>query len=274
VEATRRELEQALDDWDESERRAILDLHYEPYLLTVSKEDQIRHMHFIRDADWARNSMATTVTTSEFAGITEITVLAPDHPRLLSIIAGSCSAGGANIVDAQVFTTRDGRALDSIFITREFENDEDEFRRAERIGKLIEDVLSGVKYLPELMAARAKPRRGVGAFAVSPIITIDNGLSNKFTVIEVECLDRPGLLSALTGVLADLNLDIASAHIVTFGEKAIDTFYITDLLGAKIESPQRRKTIEKAIMGIIAPVKKKTPKPKSGKKSSVADVSA
>jgi len=274
VQATRRELEEALGDWDEDERRAILDLHYEPYLLTVSRDDQLRHMHFIRDADWARKTLATTVTTSKFEGITEITVLAPDHPRLLSIIAGSCSAGGANIVDAQVFTTRDGRALDSIFITREFENDEDEFRRAERIGKLIEDVLSGVKYLPELMAARAKPRRGVGAFAVSPIITLDNSLSNKFTVIEIECLDRPGLLSALTGILADLNLDIASAHIVTFGEKAIDTFYITDLVGTKIESPHRKRTIEKAILDIIAPTKKKNTKPKSDKKFSVTDVSA
>jgi [protein-PII] uridylyltransferase len=270
IEATRRELEEAMTDWDDDERRAMLDLHYEPYFLTVSKENQLRHMRFIRDADWARKPLATTVTTKQFEGITEITVLAPDHPRLLSIIAGACSAGGANIVDAQIFTTRDGRALDSIFITREFENDQDEFRRAERIGKLIEDVLSGAAHLPELMASRVKPRRRVGAFAVSPLITLDNSLSNKFTVIEIECLDRPGLLSALTGVLADLNLDIASAHIVTFGEKAIDTFYVTDLVGAKIENPQRRNAIENAIMDTIKPAKKQSSKNKSGQKTGLA----
>ena len=270
VDTKRAELEQALSDWDEHERRRIIDLHYDAYLLTVSFEDQLRHMNFIRDADWARKPLATLVTTKKFEAITEITVLAPDHPRLLSIIAGACSAGGANIVDAQIFTTNDGRALDSIFITREFKNDEDEFRRARRIGQVIEDVLSGEAYLPDLMAARAKPRKGIGAFAVTPIFTLDNSLSNKFTVIEVECLDRPGLLSTLTGALADLNLDIASAHIVTFGEKAIDTFYVTDLIGAKIVSPQRRKTIKDAIMKIIAPKKKKNNKSKSDNKSNVA----
>ena len=268
AEATKAELETALADWDEYERRRIIDLHYDAYLLTVSREDQLRHLNFIRDADWAKKPLATTVTTKQFEAITEITVLAPDHPRLLSIIAGACSAGGANIVDAQIFTTTDGRALDSIFITREFENDDDEFRRAERISQVIEDVLSGTAHLPELMASRLKPRKGIGAFAVTPLFTLDNSLSNKFSVIEIECLDRPGLLSALTGVLADLNLDIASAHIVTFGEKAIDTFYVTDLIGTKIDSPQRKKTIKNVVMDIIAPAKKAKPgKIKSGKKT-------
>ena len=67
--------------------------------------------------------------------VTEITVLAQDHPRLLSVIAGACAGAGANIVDAQVFTTSDGRALDTILINREFDLDEDERRRAERVGK-------------------------------------------------------------------------------------------------------------------------------------------
>ncbi len=268
VDAKRLELEAALADWDEHERRRIIELHYEAYLLTVSFEDQLRHMNFIREADWARKPLSTLVTTKQFEAITEITVLAPDHPRLLSIIAGACSAGGADIVDAQVFTTTDGRALDSIFIAREFDNDEDEFRRARRISEVIEDVLSGKSYLPDLMASRIKPRKGISAFAVTPVFTLDNSLSNKFTVIEVECLDRPGLLSALTGTLADLNLDIASAHIVTFGEKAIDTFYVTDLIGAKIENPERRKTIEDAIMKIITKKKKKkNGKSKAGKKT-------
>jgi len=135
---------------------------------------------------------------------------------------------------------------------------------------VIEDVLSGNSYLPDLMASRTKARKGISAFAVTPLFTLDNSLSNKFTVIEVECLDRPGLLSALTGALADLNLDIASAHIVTFGEKAIDTFYVSDLIGAKIENPQRRQTIENAIMNIIAPVKKK----KTGKSKSSKTINA
>ena len=75
-------------------------------------------------------TLATEVATDSFRGVTELTVAAPDHPRLLAIITGACAAAGANIVDAQIFTTTDGLALDTIFIRRAFDMDEDELRRA------------------------------------------------------------------------------------------------------------------------------------------------
>ncbi len=108
-----------------------------------TSNDQMRHAAFIREADEAGKKLATMVKTHQFEAVTEITVLAQDHPRLLSVIAGACAAAGGNIVDAQIFTTSDGRALDTILISREFDRDEDERRRAERVGRLIEDVLSG-----------------------------------------------------------------------------------------------------------------------------------
>ena len=86
-------------------------------------------------------------------------------------------------------------------------------------------------------AAAAKAR--LKAFAIEPEVTIDNAWSNRYTVIEVSGLDRPGLLYELTATLSKLNLNIASAHVATFGERAVDVFYVTDLLGAKIASPTR-----------------------------------
>ncbi len=80
---------------------------------------------------------------------------------------------------------------------------------------------------------------------------INNTLSNKFTVIEVEGLDRPGLLSELTGLISDLSLDIASAHITTFGEKVIDSFYVTDLVGHKISNASRQGTIRRKLLALL-----------------------
>ncbi|AYC99433.1 [protein-PII] uridylyltransferase [Neorhizobium sp. NCHU2750] len=236
-------LYKALSDWSEKDRKTYSRLHYQPYLLAVSLDDQLRHAAFIRDADHAGHALATMVRTDAFRAITEITVLAPDHPRLLSIIAGACAAAGANIVDAQIFTTGDGRALDTILINREFNVDEDELRRAGTIGRMIEDVLSGKRHLPEVIATRARTRKKTKAFHIPPSVTLSNGLSNKFTVIEVECLDRTGLLADITACLADLSLDIQSARITTFGEKVIDTFYVTDLVGHKVTNENRQNGI-------------------------------
>ncbi len=244
-------LGERLAGWPEAEREAYLGLHYQNYLFTVGLDDQVRHAHFIREADVQGRALATMAKPHTFEAVTEITVLAPDHPRLLSVITGACAAAGANIVDAQIFTTSDGRALDTILISREFQLDEDERRRAERVGKVIEDVLSGKAHLPDVLARRTKPRRSTKAFKVEPRVEIDNALSNRFTVIEVEGLDRPGLLSELTGLISDLSLDIASAHITTFGEKVIDSFYVTDLVGHKIANATRQGNIRRKLLALL-----------------------
>ena len=211
----------------------------------------MRHAGFLREAASSGRTLDTMVKTHRFEGVTEITVLAPDHPRLLSIIAGACAAAGANIVDAQIFTTTDGRALDTILISREFDQDEDELRRAKSVTRMIENGLSGKVRLPDMVATRAKPRRAAQAFRITPRVDIDNQLSNKFTVIEVEGLDRPGLLSEITATISGLNLDIASAHVTTFGEKVIDAFYVTDLTGAKVTNESRINAIVKQLMSLF-----------------------
>ncbi|ESY11353.1 [protein-PII] uridylyltransferase [Mesorhizobium sp. C386A] len=249
--AARERLAEALADWPDKARKRYVGLHYGNYLLTVDLPDQLRHAEFIREADAAGKKLATVVRTHQFEAVTEITVLAQDHPRLLSVIAGACAGAGGNIVDAQIFTTSDGRALDIILISREFDRDEDERRRAERVGRLIEDVLSGKSWLPEMIEKRTRPRRGAKVFKIPPRAEIRNTLSNRFSVIEVEGLDRPGLLSEITSALSDLSLDIASAHITTFGEKVIDTFYVTDLTGQKIDNPARTATIHARLIAAL-----------------------
>jgi [protein-PII] uridylyltransferase len=175
-----------------------------------------------------------------------------DHPWLLSSIAGACASAGANIVDAQIYTTTDGRALDTIAISREYDRDEDEGRRATRIGEMIEQVLEGKLRLPDVVARKAAGRGKVRPFVVEPEVTINNQWSDRYTVIEVSGLDRPGLLYQLTTAISKLNLNIASAHVATFGERARDVFYVTDLLGAQINAPTRQAAIKSALTHVMA----------------------
>ena len=71
-------------------------------------------------------------------------------------------------------------------------------------------------------------------------------------MIEINGLDRPGLLFELTQSLSDLSLDITSAHITTFGEKAVDVFYVTDLMGKKITDVSRQQAIRVALHEVLA----------------------
>jgi [protein-PII] uridylyltransferase len=250
-----------LTDWTAAELDAYSALHYPAYWLKVDLPHQIAHARFLRSAAQTGKSLATSVSFAATRGVTELTVLAPDHPWLLSIIAGACAVAGANIVDAQIFTTTDGRALDTISISREFELDADEARRAARVTDAIEKALRGDLKLPEVVAKRETTKPRLKAFALMPEVSINNGWSNRYTMVEVTGLDRPGLLFELTATLSKLSLNIGSAHVATFGERVVDVFYVTDLFGAKITSPTRQVTIKRALISLLSPAPATAAKP-------------
>ncbi len=233
--------------WPREKVREYLSRHYDPYWLTTDTEHQVRHAALIERAAETGEKVAIDVHTDAFTAVTEITVYTPDHPRLLALLTGACAAAGASIASAKIFTTAGGMALDTIIIPRQSADDADEMRRAGRISGMIRRTLTGEADLPRLVARAPAGERRLKAFHVAPHVLIDNDSSNRFTVIEVAGKDRIGLLHRLTTALFELNLNIISAHITTYGERAVDVFYVTDLTGAKITSAARRNAITAAL---------------------------
>jgi [protein-PII] uridylyltransferase len=247
-------------DWAADKLEAHIARLYPAYWLKVDLPHKLDHVRFVREIEAAGKRLATYVGFDAARGVTELTVFAPDHPWLLSIIAGACALAGANIVDAQIYTTTDGLALDTISVSREFDQDEDEGRRAGRIGDAIEKALRGQLKLPDVVAKRAPPKGRLKAFAIEAEVTINNQWSNRYTVVEVTGLDRPGLLYELTTTLSKLNLNIASAHVATFGERVVDVFYVTDLTGAQITTPTRQAAIKRPLLALFSPQAETKPK--------------
>src|SRR5215813_11821777 len=184
IGAAQAEFRAALTAWSEPEVNAYIGRHYPAYWLKVELPRKIRQARFIRASEQAGHKLAINVGFDEARAVTELMILATDHPWLLSIIAGACASAGANIVDAQIYTTTDGRALDTISISREYDRDEDEGRRATRIGEMIEDVLEGKLRLPEVVARRTV-RSKARPFVIEPEVIINNQWSDRYTVIEV-----------------------------------------------------------------------------------------
>jgi [protein-PII] uridylyltransferase len=252
VAASQAELKEQLTDWPEAEVDAYLGRHYPPYWLKVDLEHRIKHARFIRAAEQQGQKLATRYSSDAFQGVTEITVLAPDHPRVLSSIAGACVAAGANIMDAAIHTTTDGLALDTIYVNRAFELDIDEERRAQRIANSIAAALTGTIKLGEVVRQKAESKsKRSKAFTVEPQVLVTNNWSERYSVIEVSGLDRPGLLFDLTAAISKLNLNIASAHVATFGERAVDVFYVTDLTGDKLTNASRQAAVQRHIRSVF-----------------------
>jgi [protein-PII] uridylyltransferase len=251
VEAQRNVLREALSGWPADELERYISRHYDHYWLRAETELQVEHARMIRAADAAGQPFAGSVRVKAFEGITEVSFYTPDHPRLLSIIAGACTMSDASIIGAQIFSTRDGRALDTFRLRRSFTSDEDEKVRATRIIDTVKQLLQGRRQILIDLGKESRHNRRLKPFTLPADVQVSNSLSEKFTVIEVSGLDRMGLLHQLTREIADLNLTIGSAHIGTYGEKAVDVFYVTDLTGHKIESKARQKKIREALLDVF-----------------------
>ena len=220
------------------------------YWLAEPADVLAANMALVTDADAEQRPITIRAVPDPAAGTTLLTVYAADHPGLFYRIAGGIALGGATIVDARIHTTRDGMALDNLTIQDPLGGPFDEPERLERLEKHIHDALQGRVKLADRLTAKPLPRRRQEAFRVVPQAFIDNTASNRFTVVEVNALDRPALLYALTYALYGAKVTIHSAHVATYGERAVDTFYLTDLTGEKIESPVRMKALEKRLMEV------------------------
>jgi len=251
IEAAKHVLRGSLAAWPGDQLESFIGRHYDHYWLRAEPELQVEHARMIRAADEAGQMFSGSIRVKSFESITEVSFYTPDHPRLLSLIAGACTMCDASIIGAQIFGTRDGRAIDTFRLRRSFPSDEDEKVRATRIIDTVKQLLQGKRQVLIDLGKESRHNRRLKPFSLPSQVTVSNGISEKFTVIEVMGLDRIGLLHQLTRAISDLNLTIGSAHIGTYGEKAVDVFYVTDLTGHKIESRQRQKKIHDALLEVF-----------------------
>ena len=225
------------------------------YWIAEQPDVLARNARMVAAADAAKAPLSIETHADAESGTTLVTVYATDHPGLFYGIAGAISLAGANILDARIHTTRDGLALDNFVVADPLGQPFAERQQLDRLRRTIDEVLTGKIRLADRLAERPLARRRADVFRVEPNVLIDNRASNRYTVVEVGALDRPALLYSLTYALFNARLTIHSAHIATYGERATDTFYLTDLTGEKIVNPGRLRTIEKRLLGAASGVR-------------------
>ena len=245
----RKALREALPDWSKGDLDREIRRHYPTYwqglhvtshkvlaeMLRDIPEDQIRiDLHLDEDRD---------ATRALFAMV--------DHPGIFSRLAGALALVGANVVDARTYTTKDGYATAAFWI-QDADGHPYEASRLPRLRQMITKTLKGEVIAREAIKSRDKIKKRERAFKVNTAISFDNEGSEIYTIIEVDTRDRPALLFDLTRSLAAANVQIASAVIATYGEQAVDTFYVKDMFGLKLYSDSKQKALEAKVRQAIS----------------------
>jgi [protein-PII] uridylyltransferase len=254
-------LEARLGDLTPEQREKALTRHYDNYWLAFDEDELERHARLMTKADGDGQLLTLDATTNDFRAVTEIILYTPDNAGLFSQFAGAIAMSGGSIVDAKAITTSDGWALD-VFSVQDAEGEA--FGDAERLGRLrqsIEKTLRGEVRPRQQLLSRKLLRTRASAFSVRPTIHFDNEASRLATVIEVECLDRPGLLYDITQAIFEAGLSISTSMVATYGERAVDVFYVRDGFGHKIVHPARLDAVEKRLKAALAPAPLEAPTP-------------
>lgn len=241
--ASRHLAEAAQGSFSDGEVRCFIDAMPVHYLITTSVKKQLEHLGMVRRL--AEEKLVITHRHRPDRGYTELTVCAYDAYGMFYRTAGTIASQNLNILRAQVYTARNGIMIDSFQIT-DAEGKITEYEDVWRtVTVLLRDVLIGERRPPE-------PRPSAFARDVAAVVPVsvefDNDTSDTLTIIDISARDRVGLLYRITKTLYDLNLDIASAKIVTEGVRVTDAFYISDLFRTKITDPERLAKIRDSLL--------------------------
>ncbi|MBT6286794.1 MAG: hypothetical protein HOI96_16620 [Rhodospirillaceae bacterium] len=251
IEHAKHEMRDLLSDLPAESVEAHIARGYPSYWLSFDADTLAWHARIAHEAESRKATLTIKNRVDRFKGATEITIYAHDHPGLFSRIAGAMALSGGSIVDAKIFTTTDGMALDTFWV--QDENGEP-FDRADKLARLyarIEQTLAGrLRPREEFRKDDGLPSR-MKVFKVAPRVLIDNDASRTHTVIEVNGRDRSGLVYDLTRGLSALQLQIASAHISTFGEAAVDVFYVKDVFGLQVTHKNKLDQIRKSLLAVM-----------------------
>ena len=181
---------------------------------------------------------------------TQISIAAADRPGLFADLAQTMAALGADIVDARV-ATAEGIVLD-VFRVQDgagLPYGQAEPRRLKTLLEALERAAHGEGRIGKAPEPAANARKA--AFEVRPVVMIDHHASEAATVVEVSGADRPGLLAALSRAFSDQGLNIRSAHVASFGERAVDSFYVVDRKGRKIGSEAVAQDLRDALEAVL-----------------------
>jgi [protein-PII] uridylyltransferase len=249
--AAREALAVRIAAWSADEREEALASHHDNYWLSFDEAQLELHARLRAKAKRSHERVAFDGRVDEVRGVCEITVCTPDHRGLFSQLAGAIATSGASIVEARAFTGDDSFALDVFSLQGEDGGPFGDPLRITRLGRTIKRAVAGESFRHPAPIRRVGARRTT-VFQVRPRVDFDNEASATATVIEVEARDRPGFLYDLSHAIFEEGLSIASARVATYGERAMDVFYLRDAFGRKIVGPERLAALKSRLLEVLS----------------------
>ncbi len=231
--------------------QSILQQFPDNWHLNFQQAQKHKHIKWLTKAE--QQGFAIEFDISDVEKINQVTIIAPARMGIFSQLAGALAASRANILDVRVLTLNNHMVLDSFQFTDLVGNAiTDEYQLQTIQQNLQKAIDSDQNWLEYIDPTPLNTQKKYQNFHVNGRVIVLSEASNNATVIEVTGMDRPGFLFDITQILLKYRLDILNARIVTYGEKAVDVFYVQDKHGQKITDSNLIKQIRNDLLSVAA----------------------
>jgi [protein-PII] uridylyltransferase len=218
----------------------------------VTREDPlVDHPALVERARREGAAVEALAAEGPLEATARVAVAALDRPGLFADLAATLAMAGADVVGARLATAEDGTALD-VFEIQDGAGEAYGRREPRRLAILVKALERAAQKGARASAVetpRVSARRAV--FEVRPVVRIDAETGASAVVIEVSGADRPGLLADLARTISAHGYSTRSAHVASFGERAVDGFYITDADGTKPSDAARLAALRSGLLEVL-----------------------
>lgn len=216
------------------------------YLLSTPPEVIGQHIALIAQANGG-----SAARHDSLGSVDRFTLVTPDRPGILSLVAGTLAVHQVNVLGGTAFTRDDGVAIEVLHVNDALGHEIDG-RRWGRIFEAVPRALAGEFPVAERLAETRAAYRAVPRVRMETTVHVDNVGSERYSIVEVTTADRLGLLFAITDALHALSLDIHLAKVDTIGPEVFDAFYVLRENGRRVESRDEIDRVEARIKQAIA----------------------
>ncbi len=220
------------------------------YFVAFSAAEQTAHFTLSKRATMQGGAAADAAVRAD-RNAAEVVVTARDRQGLFADLTLTIARLGGNVVGARIFTSTTREALDVFYVQdhagRPFGDGNPKNLR--RLTLALETAACGAP--PPAEPRRLSEHSRASAFSIAPSVAIDNDASQHATVVEASGRDRIGLVEALARAISDADLSIQSAHVDSYGERAVDAFYVVTADGAKLSAPRQIADLRERLVAVL-----------------------
>jgi len=202
---------------------------------------------------FAPDELIATSIREMSGGLSTLILCARDQHGLYASVAGCLTAVGINILASQVYTMREGLALEIYRLSTPPGSAAERRALWSRLDRTLKEVLSGHRELEAMVRQQRQPiGRSVIPSRRPPSIGISNEVSDFYTVVDLSANDRLGLLYDLTRTLAAHGLEIFLSKATTVLDQVADTFYVKGPDGKKLTDPQAIEDLHRDLTEVVS----------------------